>query len=213
MIVGREITVVERRVAYMVQCRENSGMSSHQKAGLAPVHAGEFHPAVARDPSVLVRTHRIARLGAGGRAATPFATGWGATLLTLRGERIFMGDDSFGRSLLIPIDNRFLEYGRADVEIGWVRERLPSSIVLALIWPQSAAYRAGRDVPSGKIEHLIDSTGEFGRFVRSAGHALGLLVDPKTFTFELVSAEHSIFAVGQRAKGTDHTLDLGDVHH
>ncbi len=189
-------------------------MTSQYQAGWLPDYPGGVYPDATSDPSTLIRTHRMTRVGGARRRPDGSESSlWRRAIFTLDGRMTRLGEIPFDLALLVPIDVHRLDPDRSDVELGWIRERLDPTVVLVLIWPGLGSLAPQRQCSFGSIEHLVDATGEFGRRVRSTADALGLLFDPRTRSVESVSPEHPVFAVGHRADGTDRTLDLGDLRY
>lgn len=171
-------------------------------------------------PSTLVRTARFARLQSqlATKESIELARLAAVPLATLDGVLLSALAIIARLTLVILVDAYRTSPERIAAEIGWVRERLDPAIELVLIWPQRTTAQARALRATTELKMYVDRDGDFRRLVSPGGRRVALLADPKAGTLERIAGTNAIFAVrravdGMSDRGTDHMIDLGDVHH
>jgi hypothetical protein len=122
------------------------------------------------------------------------------------------------RSVFILLDAHRTRAERTAAEVAWVVERLDPDIDLVLVWPRGTSRQA-QGLPALATLRLVeDTTGAFRRLVSPTGRRIAVLVDPDDGTLHPLTAQSPLFDVGHASRdlngrGTDRTVDLGDMHH
>jgi len=116
------------------------------------------------------------------------------------------------RTVVMLIDAYRTRPDRSAAEIAWVHERISPDVDLVVVWPSGARDQAIAIRFLDASSMYLDTTGDFRRLVSPTGKRAAILLDPYLGTVERLSRESSLFAVRHGDdRGSDHTLDLGDV--
>lgn len=142
---------------------------------------------------------------------------YGVAFSTLDGEVVTGHSVVRRRMLLMLIDAHRTRPDRSAAEIAWVQERLAPEVEMRLVWPSGARDQALAISFVDRRQMLLDARGDYRRLVSPTGKRVSVLVDPVLGRIEQVTADSPLFAIrhgmdGVDERGSDRTMDLGDVY-
>ena len=122
------------------------------------------------------------------------------------------------RSVLILLDAHRTRAERTAAEVAWVVERLDPDIDLVLVWPRGTSRQAEGVSALADLRMVEDTNGAFRQLVSPTGRRIAVLVDPENGALHPLTAQSPLFDVAHatrdpNGRGTDRTVDLGDMHH
>lgn len=121
------------------------------------------------------------------------------------------------RVLLLLVGARQPRLDRAAVEIAWMMERLPAGSSAIMIWPPELSGGAIDVAFPASIRLFRDGSGALQHLVPHGDGQVVLLADPHQDSLEIVTINHDLFTIAREqdadhCRGTDRTVDLGDMH-